>query len=314
MRDQPSSYAANGYWRRYLPSMPSEMQLPAGAEPEEHWWEWRDMQVHLDRIEVPQPHGTVILAHGVGGYGRIVAGFGAPALTAGYSVVIPDLPGYGLTRAAWRRLTFDTWVDLVHDLAVREHSRTAGPVILYGLSLGGVTAYHAAATGAPVAGVIATTLADTTDPAVMASYSRFKVVGRIGIPLMRRLRLLTDPAPLPPRWASKMSAISNNRELAKLCAGDPLGGGALLPMRFWRTLTSSPPPVQPELFRACPVLVAHPGKDRMTEIGLTRSFVSRLGDRADFVELDKAGHFPVEQPGAAQLADAVSTFLARIRA
>lgn len=314
MKGRPTSYAATGYWRSYLPYLPAEMELPDGAEPEEHWWGWRDMQVHLDRIEVPQPRGTVILVHGVGGYGRIVTGFGAPAVTAGYSVVAPDLPGYGLTRATWRGLTFDAWVDLVRDLAAREQSRTTGPVILYGLSLGGVTAYHAAASGAPVAGLIATTLADTTDSDVLATYSRFPVVGRIGMPLMRRLRLLTDLVPLPPRLTAKMNAISNNPNLAELCADDPLGGGALLPVRFWRTLASSPPPVQPEHFHACPVLVAHASEDRMTEIGLTRRFVSRISDAVELVELDKAGHFPVEQPGAAQLAEAVSTFLARIRA
>jgi alpha-beta hydrolase superfamily lysophospholipase len=312
MRDRPTSYAAAQGWRRYLPFMPDQLRLPSGVEPEESWWGWRERLIHLDRIEAAQARGTVILVHGVGGYGRIVTGFGAPAITAGYSIVAPDLPGYGLSRAAWRRLTFDTWVDCIRDLATLEQRRTGRPVVLFGLSLGGVVAYHAATSGAPIAGVIATTLADTTDPDVLASYSRFTLVGHVGIPLMRRLRLLTDPVPLPPAWAAKMESISNNPGLAELCTEDALGGGALLPTRFWRTLTSSPPPVQPEHFQTCPLLVAHAGQDRMTEIELTRRFVARMGPHAEFVELDQAGHFPIEQPGAAQLAAAVSNFLNRL--
>lgn len=109
-----------------------------------------------------------------------------------------------------------------------------------------------------------------------------------------------------------MNAISNNPDLSGLCSRDPLGGGALLPTRFWRTLTSSPPPVEPEHFQTCPVLVTHAGEDRMTDIDLPRRFVARLGQRAEYVELDRAGHFPIEQPGAAQLAAAVSGFLARL--
>jgi alpha-beta hydrolase superfamily lysophospholipase len=288
------------------------MRLPDTAAVTETWWAWRGLRVHVDRVE-PEvgttPAGTVVLVHGVGGYGRIVLPFGAPGLRAGYRLVAPDLPGYGLTDADDRHLTFDTWVDCVRDLVTEERHRTGAPVVVYGLSLGGVIAYHAVASGAPAAGLIATTLADVTDPEVVAGFSRFPRLARVGFELMKRLPMLTDPLPLPPRLTAKMTRIANNPDLAQLCATDPLGGGATLRARFWRTLTSAAPPQQPEEFTCCPVLVAHAGADQMTDIALTRRFTDRLAAPTRFVELTGAGHFPVEQPGVSELVDAVSTFL-----
>lgn len=303
-------YACLSTWRRYEPYLPPELRQV--VEPRETWWEWRDLQVHVDRYEVAEPHGTVLLVHGVGGYGRLVGGFGAPAVRGGFDVLAPDLPGYGLTHAPWGSLTFDLWVDCVRDLAESELARTGRPVILYGVSLGGVAAYHAAAAGAPVAGLICTMLVDTADPAVMAALSRWSSVARLGLPVMHRFPAVFDPLPLPARLATKMQAISNNHDLARLCGSDPLGGRVTLPLRFWRTLTAPSPSLAPERFMACPVLVAHGDADRMTDIDLTQRFVSRLRAPARMVRLDGAGHFPVEQPAASQLADEVAAFLGRV--
>lgn len=312
MTTRPASYADYPRWRQYLPYFPPVMRLPGTAVVTETWSEWRGRRVHVDRVEpetTPTPSGTVVLVHGVGGYGRIVLPFGAPALRSGYRLVAPDLPGYGLTETDDRNLAFDTWVDCVRDLVTVERDRSDGPVVVYGLSLGGVVAYHAAASGAPAAGLIVTTLADVTDPGVVAAFSRFPRLAGVGFELMQRLPMLTDPLPLPPRLTAKMTRISNNPDLAHLCASDPLGGGATLRGRFWRTLTTTAPPQQPEEFTSCPVLVAHAGDDQMTDIAHTRRFIDRLAAPTQFIELTGAGHFPVEEPGVSQLADAVSAFV-----
>ncbi|GAB6987885.1 alpha/beta fold hydrolase [Nocardioides pyridinolyticus] len=263
MSTRPTSYADYPPSRQYRGFFPPVMRLLDDAAVTETWWEWGALHVHVDRVEpetVQTPKGTVILVHGVGGYGRIVLPFGAPALRAGWRLVAPDLPGYGLTDADDRHLSFETWVDCVRDLVTVEREGTGGPVVVYGLSLGGVVAYHAVAPGAPAAGLIVTTLTDVTDPAVVAGFSRFPRLTRVGFELMKGLPMLTDPLPMPPGLTAKMTRISNNPDLARLCATDPFGGGATLRGRFWRTLTGAAPPQQPEKFTACPVLVARRGR------------------------------------------------------
>ena len=47
---------------------------------------------------------------------------------------------------------------------------------------------------------------------------------------------------------------------------DRLGGGNWVPARFLRTLMTTAPAIEPEQFTVCPVLLAHQGVDRMTDI------------------------------------------------
>ena len=120
---------------------------------------------------------------------------------------------------------------------------------------------------------------------------------------------MTDGLPLPMGLVSKMQTISNKPELSALVQSDKLGGGSWVPARFLRTLMSTAPDLEPEQFDACPVLLAHPGVDRMTDIALSRRFFERLAAPKRMVVLDGASHMPTEHPGVDQLEAAVIDFL-----
>jgi alpha-beta hydrolase superfamily lysophospholipase len=109
-----------------------------------------------------------------------------------------------------------------------------------------------------------------------------------------------------------MHRISNQRALSALVRSDRLGGGSWVPARFLRTLMHAAPAIEPEQFDICPVLVAHPGADRMTDIALSRRFFDRLAARKRMVVLDGASHMPTEHPGVDQLEKAVLEFLAEL--
>lgn len=68
-----------------------------------------------------------------------------------------------------------------------------------------------------------------------------------------------------------------------------------------RTLLATPPALEPEDFDVSPVLLAHPGVDRMTDIALSRRFFDRLAAPKRMVVLDGASHRPTEHPGVDQL-------------
>jgi alpha-beta hydrolase superfamily lysophospholipase len=73
-------------------------------------------------------------------------------------------------------------------------------------------------------------------------------------------------------------------------------------------MTTSPD-IEPEDFRVCPVLLTHPGVDRMTDISLSRRFFDRLAAPKRMVVLEGASHMPTEHPGVDQMEHAVVDFM-----
>ena len=306
------AYDDAGSWRRYFDFFPERMRPGDQTTPREEWWSWEGIDVHVDRLPVPESPIKVIVLHGVGAYGRVMAPAAVIAKRHGWETVSPDLPGYGMTAVARERLVYSLWVDCVASLIDAELARDGRPVVLFGVSLGGLVAYHAAARSRRVVGLVATTLADTREPGVRQKFARTKLLGTAGLWLLDSLRGVTDGLPLPMRLMSKMDRISNDPELAALCASDPLGGGNWVPARFLRTLVHEAPDLEPEDFRVCPVLLAHPGVDRMTDIALSRRFFDRLAAPKRMVVLEGASHMPTESPGIDQLERAVVDFVAPI--
>lgn len=238
-------YADLHGWQGYQAFFPPAMRATAETTPQEEWWSWNGLDVHLDRLAVPSSPIKVIVLHGAGAYGRVMAPAAVIARQHGWETVCPDMPGYGLTTVARERMDYGLWVDCVTALIDAELSRDGRPVVLFGVSLGGLLAYHAAARSRRVLGLVATTLADTREPAVRQGFARTRLLGRGGLWLLDRLQPVTDGLPLPMRLMSRMDHISNRPELAALCAHDPLGGGNWVPARFLRTLMHTAPDLPP---------------------------------------------------------------------
>ncbi len=311
-RSRPS-YDDFPLWRRYQPYFPEEMRCTPETMPSEEWWSWRGLDVHLDRTEAKGTELKLIVLHGAGGYSRMLAPLAVLAHRHGYAALTPDLPGYGLTKAPSAMLSYELWVEMVVELIDAERQRDGIPIVLFGVSLGGYLAYQAAARSGNVAGVIATTLIDPRTRDARDGLSRSRLLSRLGLPALRWLRLVADRVPTPMRHVSRMNRISNIPELAELCLSDPLGGGNWMPARFLRTLMDTAPAIEPEDFDVCPVLLAHPGADQMTDIALSREFFERLAREKRMVVLDGASHMPTEHPGIDQLQSAALEFLESLK-
>lgn len=305
---QPT-YDSHPTWRRYQPHFPASMRCTPMTTPHEEYWPWRGLDVHLDRLAAPNAAAKVIVLHGAGAYGRVMAPAAVLAQRYGYETVAPDLPGYGLTRVPWRRMDYGMWIDCVCDLIDAELARDGKPIVLFGVSLGGLLAYQVAARSQKPIGLVATTLADPRERAVRRGFARQPWLGTAGLWLLERLAPITDDLPLPMAMMSRMQHISNKRELSALVMSDRLGGGSWVPARFLRTLMATAPAIEPEDFTVCPVLLAHPGVDRMTDIALSRRFFDRLAAPKRMVVLDGASHMPTEHPGVDQLEAAVVDFV-----
>jgi len=307
------TYESLTHWRKYEEHFPAFMRATPETMPKEEWWKWRGLNVHLDRATVPGSRLKVLVIHGAGAYGRVMAPCAVLAQRYGFDTVSPDLPGYGLTKVPWGRFDYHAWVDCVVDLIDAELARDDKPIALFGVSLGGILSYQAAARSRRVAGVCVTTIADTRETDVRRDFARTKLLGTLGLSTLSIAPVATDWLPLPMAYMSKMNNISQNAALSRICMTDRLGGGNIVPARFLRTFMTAAPAIEPEAFTDCPVLLAHPGEDRMTDITHSRRFFDRLACEKEMVILPGASHMPVEEKGARVLEHAAIEFFSRLQ-
>lgn len=297
-------------WRWYQKYLPEELRLGEDNLPEEEWFDFRGIDVHVDRYPVANRRGLVVLLHGGGGNGRVLSPFAGMLAGMGVEVIAPDMPGYGLTvRTRRLKPSYALWTEVAHQIIESERSRDGVPVILFGLSIGGLLAYMAAARNGSVSGLIATTLADTRKLATMAVVGRNAVVGAAGFIMMKAIGPLLDRVQLPMRLLAPMRLISNDPEVSRVFMRDRLAGGSRVQVGFLRSLMNVRPALEPEEFNVCPVLLAHPAIDPWTPLELSQRFFDRIRAPKELVVLRGCGHFPMEDPGRGELKAALQRFL-----
>lgn len=305
------NYTDHVGWRRYQPYLPERHRLTDTNLPREEMWAWHGLNIHLDRYETAGTSAVMVGLHGGGGYGRMLAPIGLLARRLGYEAVLPDLPGYGLTRVPRRRFTYETWVACARDLIAAESRRSRQPVVVLGASMGGMLAWHAAAAGAPLAGIVATTLIDPRDPTVLRALGGARWAGPLAARMLSLLPALTDPLPIPMAYAANMQAIANNDAVSAIVRRDRLGGGRIVPAGFLRTWMDYTAEHDPDAITP-PILLAHPGDDHWTPTELSERFFNTLAGPKRIVTLENCGHFPLEEPGLTQLEAAVREFAAEV--
>ncbi len=312
--DRSSTYRDDhAAWRPVQPLLP-ELMRTLGREPDESRWAWQGASVHLDRYDVDDAPLTVIVLHGAGGHGRLLASAGRLFAEAGCSAVMPDLPGYGLTDAPASMRRYAVWVRLVGDLVHAERERTGRPVVLFGMSLGGMLAWDVAASMPPgtVAGVVATNMLDPGDPAVRAGVARFPWLGpRIPALLAATPRRL-DGLRLPLSAVANAKGIANDPRVTRALLADRRGTGSRVALGFLRSWFDYRPAIGPEQWQHGPVLLAHPGDDRWTPTALSLPFFRRIPGPTRFVELERCGHLPMESPGFERLGHELRRFVGEL--
>jgi len=78
---------------------------------------------------------------------------------------------------------------------------------------------------------------------------------------------------------------------------------------FYKSMTDYDPLIEPEDFSKCPVLLAHGENDRWTPYEISRNFFDRIAGDKKFVLLERASHYPYEEPGFRQMQEAIEMFL-----
>jgi pimeloyl-ACP methyl ester carboxylesterase len=305
-----NTYAADGYWLEYQPFYPEPLRSSPETAPNEEWWAWRGHTIHVDRLMPEKARGPrIILIHGGGGNGRMLLPAARFLADAGFEVVAPDLPGFGMTVVDPDEIvTYRVWLECLLDFAARE-ARDGRSLVAFGMSIGGISAYNLASTSPHVVGAIATMLNDPRRDDVRRAFARTPSTVGVSNAFLEATKSFTDAIRLPMSWFSDLGAIANDPQLVRVIEDDPAVGGARMPLGFLRTLINEPFLVEPEDYDGGPVLVVHPDADRWTPTELSARFAERISGDAKLVRLENCGHFPLEEPGVWQMRDAILDWL-----
>ncbi|MFN3834721.1 MAG: alpha/beta hydrolase [Glycocaulis sp.] len=298
------AYDNSHSWARYRAILETRFGIVMERSPVETWRQIGGHDLHIDHWEPEgEVRGTMILVHGAGGNGRVLAPLADLVAGLGWRVLAPDLPGYGLTRPApGYRGDYDVWPGIVAQLA----GEIAGPVVLTGLSAGGMTAVFAAGIARKTDGVIVTTLLDAGDPDLFVRAARWAWLARISLVSFRLMPWLIDRLSMPLRLIAPMRLMSSDVQMNDFFARDRLLGGLWVRLRFFRTLHQRK---AKHLAPGCPLLLVHPGADAWTPTELSLRVYERIEGPKEFVELSNGSHLPLERPAFDELQASISRFL-----
>lgn len=301
-------YKDHQIWKERELILPDEYRLTEQNQPAEIYIDWNDWKIHLDFYKNPDAKAKIILLHGVGGNGRVLSFVAVPLHKAGFELIVPDLPGYGHSIVDKKKVTYSHWVDLVSHIIHVESIKDNRPIFIFGLSAGGMLAYHAAAESQSIKGVIATNLLDQRNQKVRDYSSGNIILSRIGIPLLKILSRINGSFMLPMKAVANMKAIVNDIKMLKMLLLDKTASGTKVPIRFITSLIEAKPAIEPDMFDI-PMLLAHPEVDQWTPVFVSEIFFNRIKGKKELKILNNAGHFPIEKPGIDQLPRYVQDFI-----
>lgn len=287
----------------YAAFLPPTRQRQAELEPTSTWWRWRGHEVHILRRPAGRAPVRVLLVHGAGGHGAVLWPIASLLPADRVELAAVDLPLYGRTASPDpAAVRYEDWVALLRDLVVAEDD--GRPLVLLGASIGGMLAYEVAATTDRVAAVVATCLLDPRDARARAVMTRFGPLGVLAGPLGRLLPGALAGRSVAMSRVAALSKMSRDPGLSRLCATDPRGGGAKVPLGLLTSFMAYRH-TPPEQMTRAPVTLAHPAQDAWTPVEVSTRWLRRVAAPADLVVLRECGHFPVEEPGLTDLVSAV---------
>lgn len=310
------TYASQQDWRTIQTFLPEQYRLTDDTTPKEEWWDHLGHRIHLDTYRRPEAPVRVILFHGIGTNGRQMSTIlGRPLADLGYETISVDMPTYGVTEVAEGALvTYDDWVQIGSDLIDKELGNDDRPIVLYGLSAGGMETYHVASRNGRVAGIVGMTFLDQESLRVRMATSFDPMSGVLGAGMMKALsRTRLRRARVPMHLVTKMRTLVNDRAARRACYADKTSAGNSATVAFLSSYLNFEPDVRPSEFDVCPILLTQPAADRWTPLKISEPFLEQIRKvPVKTVMLENAGHYPLEQPGLDQMVTAVESFCADV--
>lgn len=288
---------------RYLAFAPSAPQVPVRNERRN----WRWWSVHLEHSGAPDAEARMLLLHGAGGNAAAMRPLAARIADRGVLVTAVDLPGYGETaprpgsRPPLRALRYEQWRALA--VRVLRELDDGRPLLVAGVSIGGMLALEAAALSGRAGAVLATCVLDVRDAETLAAVMRLPRLAPLA-PLLRLCRGPLGRLRIPLALVTPMRRAANDPRLVAEALRDTRGAGGRMPLAWYDSFLHARPVLEPGDPRLPPVVLAHPAEDRWTAPELSLRALAALAPGHETVMLPGGGHLPVEEPALSELAEA----------
>jgi pimeloyl-ACP methyl ester carboxylesterase len=285
---QDKTNGDNPYWRTYCSD---EILRRSDAVRQVHTIRSTDVEIHIDVYPHPATDAPVVIFnHGAAGYCRLFASMALLFNDCGFTVVLPDQRGQGLSGGTRGDYTLQECVQNIVDVAWWAKRRFQTPLHMAGGSVGGGLTYYAAAAGAPVAAIACLNLFDFGNGGDGIRISRFSPLARNAslVKLMRGCVTALRPLyglRIPFAWVGAFHKLMDGRdaEFQAQWDADPVPP-RLVSLRSLASNMTTPPAVLFEQNRI-PTLVINQSLDEMVDPGATRNNYDRLGGPKDYLEV-----------------------------
>lgn len=273
------------------------------------------VNLHIDAYEQADPLAPVLIFnHGGGGYSRLFIPLALKLYDKGYTVLLPDQRGQGLSDGARGDFTIAQATKNILDVAHWARETYAGTLFMAGGSLGGGLTYYAAAAGAPVTAIICHNLYDFGNPRNALALSRFSMLRHIpGVPSLFRYMLLLGARLVPTLRLPRQLVGRFEKMVDPRVAGfydqyvqDPIPVKSF-PLSNLASMFNTSPAIPLEK-NTMPALVINQKRDEMVTPMATLENYNRLGGKTQYVEIDY-GHWAIGDRFEEEWVGLVDSFL-----
>ncbi len=258
-----------------------------------------EVRLHIDAYEQNEKDAPIIIFnHGGGGYSRLFVPLALELYDAGYTVILPDQRGQGLSEGKRGDFILSQLVQNIVDVTTWAKTQYTGSVFIAGASQGGALTYYAVAAGAPATAMVCHNLYDFGKPKNMMAASRFSALRGIpGFPTIFKF-VMGYAAFLVPNLQVNVNLLSRFDKMVDERAVGFYEKYLLDPypirrfnLRYLLSTITTPPAVPLEQ-NSVPVLVINQSRDKMVSPRATLVNYERLGGDKQYVEIDY-GHWAI---------------------
>jgi alpha-beta hydrolase superfamily lysophospholipase len=250
---------------------------------EHEWIDYKGLRIHLERHDLDPGAATFIVVHGLGDHSRRHLGLAAALADRGFNSLLVDRQGHGLSEGRRGDATLEADLALLEMVIALVRSRTDGPVVLLGDSLGGIMSWYLLTREPDIDAAICHCIAHPEvhpDPSFARKAPLMRAVGRLfpylAIPVSQIADY--DQVALDPetrrQFADRDDPVFNFKVTARSVASYV----GFRPQTAWERVDT-------------PALVAIGAADGMVTPEFTRRALERAHPpRADYLEVAGAGH------------------------
>ena len=276
------------YWHIYYDDAVVER---SSSIREEHSILSTGVDIHIDVYARPNPDAPVLIFnHGAAGYCRLFVQLALSFHDIGYTVILPDQRGQGLSGGRRGDYTISECVKNIVDTAHWARTRFHGPLFLAGGSVGGALTYYAAAAGASANAIACLNLFDFGNGKDGIQISRIAFLSRYNaiVRLIKAGNAILKPlyrVRIPFSWIGAFDKLMDERdaEFQAQWDADPIPPRLVSLRSLASNMATSPAiPFEKNLV---PALVINQSLDKMVDVNVTRHNYERLSGPKRYLEV-----------------------------